>query len=145
MDLSSMVNQKLVQFEYQAASKDEVIRSVGQMMAEAGIVNDKEKYIEAVFKRETECATGIGMGVAIPHCKSDAVNDAAFALIKLKNPIEWGSLDGEPVKFVIQLAAPDSDAKTRTVPKCRQKRSVPNCRIRSMTTPQVKDGRAGRI
>lgn len=48
------------------------------------------------------------MGVAIPHCKSDAVNDAAFALIKLKNPIEWGSLDGEPVKFVIQLAAPDS-------------------------------------
>lgn len=108
MDLSSMVNQKLVQFEYQAASKDEVIRSVGQIMAEAGIVNDKEKYIEAVFKRETECATGIGMGVAIPHCKSDAVNDAAFALIKLKNPIEWGSLDGEPVKFVIQLAAPDS-------------------------------------
>ena len=43
MDLSSMVNQKLVQFEYQAASKDEVIRSVGQMMAEDGIVNDKEK------------------------------------------------------------------------------------------------------
>lgn len=108
MDLSTMVDEKLVRFDFEASAKDEIIRAVGQMMVDAGKVNDKDRYIEAVFQRETECATGIGMGVAIPHCKSDAVNDAAFALIKLKNPVEWGSLDGGPVIFVIQLAAPDS-------------------------------------
>jgi len=48
------------------------------------------------------------MGIAIPHCKDDSVNQAGFALIKLARKIEWESLDGEPVDYVIMLAAPNT-------------------------------------
>ncbi|PXV88333.1 PTS system fructose-specific IIA component [Lachnotalea glycerini] len=108
MELIEMMNEELVKFDFEADSKEDAINKIGNLMYESKIVSDKEKYIEGVFQREKECSTGIGMGVAIPHCKCNAVNKAAFALIKLKNEMEWSSLDNEPVKYIIMLAAPDN-------------------------------------
>ena len=109
IDLNEILDERLVKFDLPAKNKDEVIKSVASFMYEAGKVTDKDKYVEGVFKREAECETGIGNGVAIPHCKSDAVKEAGFALIQLKNSIEWGSLDGKPVNYVIMLAAPNTE------------------------------------
>ena len=67
-----------------------------------------EKYLQGVKDRELEFETGMGNGIAIPHCKSDCVKEAAFTLVKLNQKIEWGSLDGEPVDYVIMLAAADN-------------------------------------
>lgn len=108
VDISKLLDEKLVKFEFPGNTKEEVIQGIGALMYESGKVTDMERYIEGVFKRETEGTTGIGMGIAIPHCKSDAVKEAAFALVKLKNSLEWGSLDGNPVNYVIMLAAPDT-------------------------------------
>lgn len=108
MDLRAMIDEHLVRFNYNANSKADVIQAVAELMYEAGKINNKENYIKAVFKREDECATGIGMGIAIPHCKDDSVNQASFALFKLAHQIEWESLDGAPVDYVIMLAAPNS-------------------------------------
>ncbi|MEY8354552.1 PTS sugar transporter subunit IIA [Lachnospiraceae bacterium 54-53] len=107
MDLSKMVDDRLVQFDLDAASKEEAIIKIASLMYEAGKVTDKDAYTLGVFEREKEFSTGIGMHVAIPHCKSRVVREAAFALIKLKNEIDWGSFDNQPVKLVIMLAAPD--------------------------------------
>lgn len=108
MDLSKMVDERLVKFDFNVNSKEDAIAKVATLMAEANKVSDLDKYIEGVFEREKEFSTGIGMGVAIPHCKSDVVNEAAFTLVKLKNEIEWGSLDDKPVSYIIMLAAPNS-------------------------------------
>lgn len=108
MDLSKMVDERLVKFDFDVNSKEDAIAKVATLMAEANKVSDLDKYIEGVFEREEEFSTGIGMGVAIPHCKSDVVNEAAFTLVKLKNEIEWGSLDDKPVSYIIMLAAPNS-------------------------------------
>lgn len=109
VDLSQLLNEKLVKFNLSGNTKDEVIKSIGKFMYEAGKVTDIDKYIEGVFEREKECATGIGNGVAIPHCKNDAVKEAGFALVQLKNNIEWGSLDDKPVNYIIMLAAPNTE------------------------------------
>lgn len=108
MDLSKMVDERLVKFNFEVDSKEDAITKVATLMAQAEKVSDLDKYIEGVFEREKEFSTGIGMGVAIPHCKSDVVNEAAFTLVKLKNEIEWGSLDDKPVSYIIMLAAPNS-------------------------------------
>lgn len=108
MDLSKMVDERLVKFDFDVNSKEDAIAKVATLMAEANKVSDLDKYIEGVFEREEEFSTGIGMGVAIPHCKSDVVNEAAFTLVKLKEEIEWGSLDDKPVSYIIMLAAPNS-------------------------------------
>lgn len=108
MNLCTMINENLVKFNFPAASKDNIIQSVADLMLESGVINDKIQYINAVLDREKECTTGIGMGIAIPHCKDNSVNRAGFALIKLEQPIEWGSLDDQPVDYVIMLAAPNT-------------------------------------
>lgn len=108
MDLSKMVDERLVKFDFNVNSKEDAIAKVATLMAEANKVSDLDKYIEGVFEREEEFSTGIGMGVAIPHCKSDVVSEAAFTLVKLRNEIEWGSLDDKPVSYIIMLAAPNS-------------------------------------
>lgn len=109
IDLNELLDEKLVKFDLHGNTKDEVIKTIGTFMYEAGKVTDIERYIEGVFQREKECTTGIGNGVAIPHCKNDAVREAGFALVKLKNSIEWGSLDDKPVNYVIMLAAPNTE------------------------------------
>jgi multiphosphoryl transfer protein len=65
---------------------------------------------EVVWRRESAYSTGLGHGFAIPHCKSDAVSANSIAILKLRNPIEWGSLDGKAVQVVILLAVRESDA-----------------------------------
>jgi len=103
-----MLDEKLVHFDLLVKDKSEAIQKVGMMMFEAGKVSNVDQYIQGVFAREEEFATGIGNGIAIPHCKDDCVKEAAFTLVKLENPIEWGSLDDKPVDYIIMLAAPNS-------------------------------------
>ncbi|GLC29575.1 PTS sugar transporter subunit IIA [Clostridium omnivorum] len=109
LDLCEVLDDRLVKFDFPGNTKEEVIKSIAAIMYEAGKVADINEYIEGVIQREKECETGIGRGVAIPHCKNGAVKQASFALVQLKNNIEWGSLDGAPVNYVIMLAAPNTE------------------------------------
>ena len=77
---------------------------------EQGKINSIEVYLNDVLQREKEYSTGIGQGVAIPHGKSDGVNEASIAIGRC-NAIEWGSLDDKPVEFVILIAVPKLGAK----------------------------------
>ncbi|MBU3878664.1 PTS sugar transporter subunit IIA [Faecalicatena sp. AGMB00832] len=108
MNIAEMIDEKLVSFDFDARTKDDVLKGLGKMMYDAGKVNDLNRYIEGLYEREAEFSTGVGNGVAIPHCKSDCVREAAFTLVKLKNPVEWETLDGRPVDYVIMLAAPNT-------------------------------------
>lgn len=108
MNLLEMIDKRLIAFELDAENKEEAIRKICRMMYDADKVTDYEEYLKGVNAREAESETGMGNGIAIPHCKSDCVKEAAFTLVKLKHSIEWGSLDGEPVDYIIMLAAPNS-------------------------------------
>lgn len=108
MNLLEMIDKRLIAFELDAENKEEAIRKICRMMYDADKVTDYEEYFKGVNAREAESETGMGNGIAIPHCKSDCVKEAAFTLVKLKHSIEWGSLDGEPVDYIIMLAAPNS-------------------------------------
>lgn len=108
MNLLEMIDKRLIAFELDADNKEEAIRKICRMMYKADKVSDYEEYLKGVNDREIENETGMGNGIAIPHCKSDCVKEAAFTLVKLKHSVEWGSLDGEPVDYIIMLAAPNS-------------------------------------
>lgn len=108
MNIAEMVDEKLISFGFDAGTKDDVLKGIGRMMYDAGKVNDLNQYIDGLYERESEFSTGIGNGIVIPHCKSDCVREAAFTLVKLNNPVEWETLDGRPVDYVIMLAAPNT-------------------------------------
>lgn len=106
IDLTEMIDENLVSFGLDVEDKNDAIVKIAQMMVDADKVSNKDIYVKGVLDRENEVSTGIGMGIAIPHCQSEVVKTGAFSLIRLKKPIEWGSLDDQPVDYVIMLAAP---------------------------------------
>ena len=65
------------------AGKTEALNQCIDLMAKSGKIADVEKYRKGVFAREEEGTTGIGMGIAIPHCKSDALNHSMVHLQRL--------------------------------------------------------------
>lgn len=91
------------------AGKTEALNQCIDLMAKSGKIADVEKYRKGVFAREEEGTTGIGMGIAIPHCKSDAVIKAGLAAMVVKDGVDFESLDGTPAKIIFLIAAPNTE------------------------------------
>lgn len=91
------------------AGKTEALNQCIDLMAKSGKIADVEKYRKGVFAREEEGTTGIGMGIAIPHCKSDAVIKAGLAAMVVKDGVEFESLDATPAKIIFLIAAPNTE------------------------------------
>ena len=108
MKITDLLSEEAIQINGVANSKNEVIDKMVDLMTKNGNINDKEKYKQAVLKREEEGTTGIGEGIAIPHGKSDAVSKPGLSAMVVPNGVEFNSLDGQPVKLLFLIAAPNT-------------------------------------
>ncbi len=90
-----------------AANKEAAIRELAQAISQSPDVGDGEALLEAILDRERIMSTGIGLGIAIPHAKIPSVREFVVALGKSPAGIEFNSLDGKPVHFVVMIAGPD--------------------------------------
>ena len=111
MKLSSLTNKNLVTLDLKAKTKVEVIEKLVEQLNREGVLESKEDFLKAVLDREGISPTGLEEGLAIPHGKSTAVKKAAFAIARLKNPVEdWESIDeNNEVTLVFLLAIPKSE------------------------------------
>ncbi len=110
----NLIESNLVVIDSDAGSKVEAITELVEVIVSAGRASDAHAVENAVWAREDTYSTGVGFGFAIPHCKSDAVHAATIAVLRLQQPIDWGSTDGEPVALVIMLAIPgEGDAAAK--------------------------------
>ena len=73
MRIIDLLDKKSIQLNAVASGKKDVLDQAVTLMGQSGKIRDIEKYRRGVYKREEESTTGIGEGIAIPHCKSDAV------------------------------------------------------------------------
>jgi fructose-specific PTS system IIA-like component len=103
-----LLNTELVLLDGDSECKDEAIREIVDAFYIAARTESPQQVEAAVWKREAVYSTGLGSGFAIPHCKTDAMANSSIGVLKLKQPIEWGSLDGQPVRVVILLAMRES-------------------------------------
>lgn len=99
----SLIVKETVRLNSASKTKDEVIRELVDLLHLAGRIDNPDRVEEAVWQREDAYSTGVGFGVAIPHCKSASVIANSIAVLKLKSPIEWKSLDERPVQLVILI------------------------------------------
>jgi multiphosphoryl transfer protein len=104
-----LLSPSLVMLRSDSRDKDEAIRELVDSLYAAGRIDDPGRMEDAVWARESVYSTGLGHGFAIPHCKTDAVAANSIGILKLDQPIEWGSLDGNPVRMVILLALRESN------------------------------------
>ncbi len=110
MDISTIIKKDIIFLDLKAGSREEVLNTIADGMAASGYVVDKKRYLSAVNEREGKGSTGIGFGVAIPHGKSDGVATPCVAFARLSSPVEWKSLDGQPVTNVFMIGVPEKNA-----------------------------------
>ena len=109
MKIRDLLAVESIDLNGKATGKTDVLNQCVDLMAKSGKITDVEKYRKGVFAREDEGTTGIGMGIAIPHCKSDAVKKAGLAAMVVKNGVDFESLDGTPAKIIFLIAAPNTE------------------------------------
>ena len=91
------------------ATKDAVIASLAQLVADAGRADAAGLTADAM-EREGKAATGLPGGFAIPHCRSAAVSQASLAFARLSRPVDFGAKDGPSDLVFLIAAAADGDA-----------------------------------
>lgn len=112
MDIKEMITVDTVEFDVDSNSQIEVLEKITDILMKDNRITDKTETLNGYVEREKECTTGIGFGLAIPHCKVESVIKPTIVYLKLNNPVDWNSLDEEPVNVVIGLAIPKKDEGT---------------------------------
>lgn len=108
MRIVDLMDEQSIELSGKASSKEDILNKMVSLISESGKIEDAELYRKGVFAREAESTTGVGEGVAIPHCKSSAVKKPALAAMVVPDGVDFESLDGEPVTLLFLIAAPDT-------------------------------------
>ncbi len=92
--------------ESRARTKEELLRDLVGRLAQAGRVLDRDRVYDDLLIRESEQGTGLGQGVAIPHCRSKGVDELSAAFALCRDGVAFESVDGQPCRFVVVLLSP---------------------------------------
>ncbi len=108
MKISDILQEEFVSTKLPGKTKEEVLNSLIDQLKSSKKIKDLEKVREAIFEREKIMSTGVGKGFAIPHGKTDAVSDIVAAFAVTNEPVDFQSLDGEPVRLLFLLVGRDN-------------------------------------
>lgn len=90
-----------------ATSKKRLLEQLAQLLDESHTPAGERTILESLVRREKLGSTGLGGGVAIPHGRSAALDRATGAFVRLRDPIDFGAVDGKPVDLVFALVVPE--------------------------------------
>jgi fructose-specific phosphotransferase system IIA component len=108
MDLCNILNEDQIITDLKATNRWEAIDELINILVETGRIKseDREAISAVVRRRESSMSTGIGFGIGIPHASTDMIHEAAAALGRSKQRINFDALDGQPVNLVILFIIP---------------------------------------
>ncbi|EFB5228372.1 PTS 2-O-a-mannosyl-D-glycerate transporter subunit IIABC [Escherichia coli] len=113
MNLTTLTHRDALCLNARFTSREEAIHALTQRLAALGKISSTEQFLEEVYRRESLGPTALGEGLAVPHGKTAAVKEAAFAVATLSEPLQWEGVDGpEAVDLVVLLAIPPNEAGT---------------------------------
>lgn len=130
MKISELISGKIIP-ELKGSTKEELINELINLFKSDKNVNDIEGVRKAVLEREKIMSTGVGKGFAIPHAKTDSVNEIIAGFGKLKSPVDFNSLDKEPVNLIMLLVAKESQVGPHIKLLSRISRMVNNDEFRT--------------
>ena len=107
MNLKKLLNTDVMQLDLPGSSKQEVIEGLLDVMMRTGKVKDRAAALNALLEREKKMSTGIQFGVAIPHAKTDAVDELLACVAIKKEGIDFAALDGLDTKIFIMTLSPE--------------------------------------
>lgn len=105
MQLSDILKPGAVKVVSNLTSKKRLFQDLGELAAAAYDLNPSEAA-DALQERETLGPTGVGHGVALPHARIEGVDRVVGVFLKLEKPLDFNSVDRQPVDLVFALFAP---------------------------------------
>jgi PTS system nitrogen regulatory IIA component len=114
IDLTDFIDASAIDLHLRGESKDDVLREL------VGLLAVEDKSADALYKmlrrREKLGSTGIGNGIAIPHCRSLSVDRLRVAFARKPAGIDFRAVDGEPVRFFFLIVAPPLEVSNQYLP-----------------------------
>lgn len=92
----------------ECGSKKRSLEILAELIANSAEDIDAGELFEQLIARERLGSTGIGHGIAIPHCRFKSLNHTVGALITLEKPIDFDAVDSEPVDIIFAMLVPDN-------------------------------------
>jgi len=108
MKISDILNPNVIEVGLEVKDKQDSLNKIIALAANSNKILDIKKVTDTIFERESLVSTGVGKGFAIPHGKTDAIEDTVAAFVITKTPIDFDSIDGEPVRFIFLLVGKET-------------------------------------
>lgn len=106
MNLKTVLTAETINLHLKGSTKDEIINELLDMLVAAGKISDRQAAFNAVMEREQKMSTGMKHGIAIPHGKTDSIEDLVACVGIAEKPVEFDSLDHEPCRIFIMTLSP---------------------------------------
>ena len=107
MEFSNLLKPEAIRIFSSVSSKKRLLHDIAGI-AEACYKTDYSQTVEALMERESLGPTGVGGGIALPHARLEQLDKVVGAFVLLENPVEFDSIDKQPVDIVFGLFAPKS-------------------------------------
>jgi PTS system fructose-specific IIC component len=112
MKITDLLKKEGILLNAEVADQNAAIDALMELHEKSGNLNNVSGYKKAILAREEKGSTAIGMGIAVPHAKSDSVAKPGLSAMTVPAGIDYKSLDGNPSKLFFMIAAPDGAADT---------------------------------
>lgn len=112
MHISSILEEEFIAINLTASTKEQVLNSMVDMLGQSPKVLNLERIRTAILEREKLMSTGVGHGFAIPHGKTDALDDIIAAFAITAEPIDFQALDDQPVQLIFMLVGKETHVGT---------------------------------
>ncbi len=108
MNLKKLLGKENVFLDLKSSSKKDIIKEMIDRLVVSGKIKDREAALEAVLTREEKMSTGMENGIAIPHGKTDSVDQLITAVALKKEGVDFDSMDGQVSTIFIMTISPQS-------------------------------------
>lgn len=105
--ITDFLKSEAIIMELKAKEKIAAIKELVHHMVAHKFVSDGERFQKALAKRENLESTGIGDGIAIPHARTDAVDDLILAFARSPHGVDFSAIDGKPSHLIFLIASPE--------------------------------------
>ncbi len=112
MKLVDVLKPEYIKIPLTQSTKTEVLKELLAVLVEHKVISDPEGVLSAILDREKIMTTGVGNGVAIPHCKTKYAVDFAIAMGVHPEGVDFQSLDNKPAQIIFMLIGPEDQPGT---------------------------------
>ncbi len=111
MKISNYLKTDRIILDIKAKNKQEAINKLAAVLKDDSQINNFDKFVDDIFERENLGTTGIGFNLALPHARTDFVNSFVIVIGRFSEPVDFNSLDAEPVNLIFLMGTPKQDVQ----------------------------------